>query len=187
MGDWWSIGIALLALVVSVVSFFWNWRYSESVFRRTQYPAVAWHQPIISKSENNTAISVTVCNHGPKEIDKIHLGAFLSYRFKREAWCKSYPIGKVPIGEELTIVVTENLEEDIEERFGGLYFDENWHYQGNPQNYRIIFWFEYQPLIADTPSLMRKTYYLLRPIVESRTIVSWEINPASWWSRWLSI
>ena len=40
----------------------------SSVFRRTKYPAVAWHQPMLSKRDKNTVVSVTVCNHGPTEL-----------------------------------------------------------------------------------------------------------------------
>ncbi|MFH1381542.1 MAG: hypothetical protein ABIH70_01465 [Chloroflexota bacterium] len=180
MSEQWSIWIALLAVLISAVSFFWNWRHSESVFRRTNYPAVAWHRPILSKLEENTAISVIVCNHGPSEIAAIWLGAFLSNKFKTEAWCQYNPTeDSVPIGEELKIIVTENLEEDIRERFNHLYFDKSWHHKGKPKNFKVIFWLSYQPLIADTPPIMRKNFYLLTPKVENNTVASWQIVPIS--------
>ena len=180
MSDWWPIGIALGAFVISVVSFVCNWRHSESVFRRAEYPAVAWHRPALSKLEKNTTMSVTVCNHGPREIAAVWLGAFLSSKFKTEAWCKSDPIKSVPIGEELEIVVTQNLEGDIKERFGDLFFDESWHFRGKSKNYKAIFWFSYQPIIAETSLLMRKGYYLLKPIVENSAIISWQVVPICW-------
>lgn len=179
MSEWWPIGIASLAILISVISFVWNWRHSESVFRRTNYPAVAWHTPILSKRDRNTVVSVTVCNHGPTEISAVWLGALLSSKFKTEGWRKTDPIMSVPIGEDLEITITNNLEEDIRERFSSLYFDESWHCEGKPHNYKIVFKFEYQPLIADTSPVRRKYYYLLRPIVEDGTITSWQIVPIS--------
>jgi hypothetical protein len=86
----------------------------------------------------------------------------------------------VPIDEELEIVITDSLEEDIKELFSGLCFDESWHCEGKPHSYKIVFKFEYQPLQADTSPVMRKNYYLLRPIVEDGTITSWQIVPISW-------
>jgi len=179
MSEWWSIGIASLAILISVISFIWNWRHSESIIRRTKYPALAWHQPILSKRGRNTAVSVTVCNHGPTEIAGVWLGAFLSSKFKTEAWRMTNPIMSAPINEELELIITDNLEEDIKELFSSLYFDESWHCEGKPHNYKIVFKFEYQPLIADTSPVMRKYYYLLRPIVEDGAITSWQTVPIS--------
>ena len=180
MSDWWSIGIASLAILISVISLVWNWRHSESLFRRTKYPAVAWHRPILSKREKNTAVSVTVCNHGPTKIADVWLGALLSSKFKTKACCKTNPITRVPIDEELEIIITDNLEEDIKERFSSLYFDESWHCEGKPRSYKAVFWFEYQPLMADTSPVMRRNYYLLRPLVKDGAITSWQIVPISW-------
>ncbi|MFC1949024.1 hypothetical protein ACFLW0_02495 [Chloroflexota bacterium] len=179
MNEWWTIGIAISALLLSAVSFFWNWRHSENVFRRAEYPAVAWHRPVLSKLENNTAISVTVCNHGPREVAAVWLGAFLSSKFKTEAWCKSDPIESVPIGEELKIIITKNLEEDVKERFNHIYFDKSWHCEDKPKSYKVIFWFSFQPLIAETSPVMRKSYYLLKPMVENSYITSWQIMSIS--------
>lgn len=180
MNEWWSIGIASLAILISIISFVWNWRHSESVFRRTKYPAVAWHQPILSKRDKNTVVSVTVCNHGPTKIADVWLGAFLSSKFKTEAWRRTNPITSVPIKEELEIIITDNLEEDIKELFSGLCFDESWRCEGKPHSYKIAVNFEYQPLIADTSPVVRKNYYLLRPIVKDGAITSWQIVPISW-------
>lgn len=180
MSEWWPIGIASLALLISVISFICNWRHSESVFRRTKYPALAWHRPILSKRGENTAVSVTVCNHGPTEIADVWLGAFLSSKFKTEAWVKTNPITSVPIDEELEIIITDNLEEDIKERFSGLYFDESWHCEGKPRSYKTVFRFECQPLIAETSPVIKKSCYILRPIVEDGAITSWQIVPISW-------
>jgi len=179
MSEWWTIGIAALALVISVISLIFNWRHSESIVRRTQYPAVAWHRPILSKGDKSTAVSATLCNHGPTEITAIWLGAFLSNRFRTKAWCKSESITTSPINEELKLVITDTLEEDITERFSGLYFDESWHCEGRPHSYKAVFQYEYQPLMADTSPIIRKNYYLLKPIVEDGIITSWEIIPIS--------
>ena len=181
MTEWWSIGIALLALLIGVFSFVWNWRHSESVFRRTKYPAVAWHQPILSKRDKNTTVLISVCNYGPTEIADVWLGAYLSSKFKTKAWLKTTdPIKSMPIGEELEILITDNLEKDIGERFSGLYFDESWHYEGKPHSYKIIFKFEFQPLIAYTSPVRTKIHFLLRPIVEDDTVTSWQIVRISW-------
>ena len=180
MSESWSIGIASLAILISVFSLVWNWRHSESLFRRTTYPAVAWHQPILSKRDNNTTISVTVCNHGPTEIADVWLRADLSNKLKRESWREINPIASVPIGEELDILITNNLEEDIKELFSGLYFDGSWHCEGRPHSYKTLFRFEFQPLIAYTSRVRTKAYYLLRPIVEDGTVTSWRIVPISW-------
>ena len=180
MSEWVSITIASLAIVISIISFIWNWRHSESILRRTKYPAVAWHQPILSRRGNNTVISVTVCNHGPTEIASLWLGGFLCSGFKAEAWAKTDPITSVPVGEELELIITDNLEEDIRERFSSLYFDEYWRCEGKPHNYRIVFRFEYQPLIADASPVVRKAYYSLTPILEDRAITHWHIEPIPW-------
>jgi len=180
MSEWLPIGLAALAILISVISFVWNWRHSESVFRRTSYPAVAWHQPILSKRDKNTTVSVTVCNHGPTEIADVWLGAYLSSKFRTEAWRQTNPIKSLPINKEVQITVTDNLEEDIRERFSGLCCDESWHYEGKPHSYRIAFRLEFQPLIAYTSPVRTKSYYLLRPIVEDGTIRFWHVVPISW-------
>lgn len=185
MSEWVSITIASLAIVISVISFVWNWRHSESVLRRTRYPAVAWHRPILSRRDNNTVISVTVCNHGPTEIADVWLGASLCSRFKTEAWGKTNPMMSVPIGEELELIITDSLEEDIRERFSSLHFDESWRCEGKLHNYKVGFRFEYQPLIADTSPVVRKAYYLLTPISEDGAITHWHIEPISWLRRLL--
>ena len=87
---------------------------------------------------------------------------------------------ELPIGEELEISVTKNLEEDIRELFKSLYFDKSWYYKGKPKHYRVVFWFQYQPLIAKAPSLTRKYYYLLEPILVNNAVTSWQIIPISW-------
>ena len=50
----WALIVAVLAIVISIASLLYNWRHSESLFRRTEYPAVAWHLPKVAK-EGNTA------------------------------------------------------------------------------------------------------------------------------------
>jgi len=86
----------------------------------------------------------------------------------------------VPIGEELEILITDNLEEDIKELFSGLYFDGSWHCEGKPHSYKTVFKFEFQPLIAYTSPVRTKIHYLLRPIVEDGTVTSWQIVHISW-------
>jgi len=85
----------------------------------------------------------------------------------------------VPIDEELEITITDTLEEDIKERFSGLYFDGIWHCEGKPHRYKTVFEFGFQPLVACTGPVMTKGYYSLRPIVEDGDINSWEIEPIS--------
>jgi len=180
MSEWLPIGIASLAIVISIVSFICNWRHSESVIRRSKYPAVAWHRPVLSKREMNTSVSVSICNHGPTEITAVWLGALLSSRLTTKGWCMTNPIMGVPSNEELSIAVTENLEEDIRDLFSDLGFDDGWHCEGKPHAYKIAFRLEYQPLIADASPLARKYHYLLRPDVEEGVITSWQIVPISW-------
>ena len=177
--------IAIIALVISVISFFWNLRHSESLFHRTAYPAVAWNLPKLSTEGHNTAITVSICNYGPKDITSIFMSAFLCRGFKSEAWCKSNRINELPLREELIFPITGELEGDIKERFGSLFYDDGWRYKGRPNRYKIIFRLEYLPLIANTPHLTRKAYYLIKPITQNRTIKSWELRPIREWLGWL--
>ena len=88
---------------------------------------------------------------------------------------------KIPIGEDLTFHITKELEQDINERFGGLVYENGWQYKGRPKRYKIIFRLEYLPFIADTPHFVRKAYYLIKPVIENSTIKSWELKPLSAW------
>ena len=45
----WGIYIAFGALIVSIASAVWNYRHSESLFHRREYPAVLWHKPEASR------------------------------------------------------------------------------------------------------------------------------------------
>jgi len=173
----WGLPLAIGAIVISIISLVWNWRHSESLFRRTAYAAVTWHLPKISKEEHNTVITTGICNYGPKNIISIFLSAFLCRGFKSQAWCKSNRINKISIGEELTFHITGEFEKDVSERFGGLFYDNGWRYKGRAKRYKIIFRLEYLPLIADTPHLVRKGYYLIKPVIENSIIKSWEIKP----------
>ena len=99
------------------------------------------------------------------------MSALLSRGLKDQAWCKSNVIDELPIGEPLNIVLTEELEKDINERFGGLLYDNGrWHFCDRPQNYKIVIKLRYQPLIADANPVNRKTYCLLRPVLEKDAI-----------------
>ncbi len=181
----WGLTIAIVAIVISVISLVGNWRHSESLFRRTEYPAVAWHTPKVSKAGHNTAITTSIYNYGSKDITSIFIGAFLCRGFKSEAWCKSEPINEIPIREELTFSITGELEKDISERFGGLFYCDGWQFKGRPRRYKIIFRLEYLPLIAETPHFVRKEYYLVKPVIENSTIKSWELRRIPKWEGWL--
>jgi hypothetical protein len=181
----WRLYVAFLAIAISIVSLIWNWRHSESLFHRTAYPAVAWWRPELSRVKHNTVIKTSICNHGPKDIISISIVAFLCRGFKVAPWCKSEPIKKVPIGEDLTFNITEELEKDINERFGGLSYREGWQFDRKARRYKIIFRLEYQPLIADTSPLIRKAYYFLKPMIENHVIKSWELKPIPTWQGWL--
>jgi len=180
----WTLIAAISAIVISIVSLIWNWRHSESLFRRTEYPAVTWYIPKVSKEGNNTAITTSICNYGLKGITSIFFGAYICRGFKSEAWCKS-EINEIPIGEELVFHITKELEKDIAERFGGLLFDNGWKYKDRPTQYKIIFRLEYLPLIADIPYHVRKAYYLLKPVVQDGLITNWKLEPISTWRGWL--
>jgi len=180
----WTLIIAILAIVISIIALFWNWVHSESLFRRTEYPAVVWYLPKISKEGNNTAISTSVRNYGPKDITSIFFGAYICRGFKSEAWCRSNQINEIPIGEELTFHITKELESDISERFGKLVLDNSWKYKGKSKQYKIIFRLEYLPLISDTPYYARKAYYLLKPVVQNCTISNWKLKQIPTWQGW---
>jgi hypothetical protein len=184
----WDIGIwiAVAALILSVVSLLWNWHHSETLFRRQEYPPVAWHLPKISKRDDRTTITTSVCNHGPKNIGDIFVNALLCSRFRVKAWCKSNVIDALPIAEPLELVLTEELEKDISERFSELCYDSGrWCFTGKPHSYKIVIDLRYQPLIADTNSVTRKMYCLLKPIVEKGTIYGWELEWIPNWKGWL--
>jgi hypothetical protein len=181
----WALIVAAVAIVISVSSLICNWRHSESLFRRTEYPAVAWYLPKVSKEGNNTFITTSIRNYGSKDITSIFIGAFLCRGFKVKAWCKSNQINEIPVGEELTFQITKELEKDIAERFGELVFDNRWKYKGRPKNYKVIFRLEYLPLIADTTYYARKAYYLLKPIIQNGIITTWELEQKSNWQGWL--
>lgn len=181
----WALIIASVAIAISIISLIWNWRHSESLFRRTEYPPVAWYLPKVSKEGNDTAITTSICNYGPRAITSVFLVAFLCRGFKSRAWCKSNRINEVPIGEELIFHITGELEKDISERFGGLVYDNGWRYKGRPKRYEIILGLEYLPIIADTPYYVRKAYYLLKPAIQNSTIKSWELKPIPIGQGWL--
>lgn len=181
----WGLAVAIAALLISIISLLWNWRHSESLFRRTEYPAIAWYRPKVSKAGHNTVITTSICNYGTKNIRSIFFGAFLCTGFKSEAWCRSEPINEIPIHEELTFHITGELEKDVNERFGGLFYRDGWYFKGRTRRYKIIFRLEYQALIADTLPIVRKAYYLIKPVVENSKIKTWELRPIPEWQGWL--
>lgn len=181
MNEWLPIGLASLAIVISIITSLWNRRHSESILRRTSYPAVAWHIPTVSRLGESTTLSVTVCNHGPVEIGDVWFDASLSSGLRTAAWwCLTSRVKSVPTKEELQITITESLEQDIDEWFSSLYIDENWHFKGRPRSYKAVLRFEYQPLLAETSPVTRKSCYKLRPVVEDGAITSWQIVPVYW-------
>jgi hypothetical protein len=181
----WKLIAPISAIIISIISLLWNWHHSESLFRRTEYPAVAWYLPRISKEGNNTAIATDVRNYGPKGITSISLGAYLCRSFKVKAWCKSEQIDEIPIGEKLVFHVTEELEKDITERFGEPLYDNFWKYKIRIKRFKIIFRIEYLPLIADTQYYARKAYYLVQPVVQNGIIASWGLKPIPTWLGWV--
>jgi len=176
----WGIYVALGALVVSIASAVWNYRHSESLFHRREYPAVLWHKPVASKRGPDTVLTTSICNEGPREITSIFLGLFLSRGFKKEAWCRSECL-EIRMGEPLDFVITRELEQDIEERFGGLFYEDGWQFEGNPRRYKAIAILEYLPLISGVEPFRRKEYYLLTPLMESGKIKSWEPKRIPTW------
>jgi len=186
----WDIGIwiAIAAFTLSLVSFLWNWNHSENLFRRQEYPPVAWHFPKITKRDDKTIITTFVCNHGPRNIGDIFVSALLCSGFRAEAWCKSNVIDTLPIAEPLELILTEELEKDISERFGGLcYCSSRWRSIDKPRSYKIVISLRYQPLIANVNHVTRKMYCLLAPIIEDDTICNWKLewipNWKGWWPR----
>lgn len=180
----WTLSVAIAAIVISIASLLWNWRHSESLFRRTEYPAVAWYLPIVLKEGNNTVITTSIRNYGSKDITSIFFGAYICRGFKKEAWCKSNQINEIPIGEELVFHITKELEKDIAERFGELSYNNGWRYKGRPKRYKIIFRLVYLPLIADTTYYARKAYYLVKPAIQDGIITTWEFKDIPTWQGW---
>lgn len=183
--NWAPILIASIALLVSIISLVINWRHSESLFRRREYPAVAWRMPKLTREDNNTAIVTSVCNKGPRDVASIFLGVFLCRGLSVKAWCKSESIEGIPIGEELDFIITKELEKDINDRFPDLFYDGAWRFKRKPKRYKVNCRLEYLPHIADTPYYTRKTYYLLTPVTEGNLVVSWELRSVPEWQGWL--
>lgn len=181
MSDWgWGIYIAAIAIVISLISAVWNYRHSESLFRRQEYPAVLWHKPEVSKKGDATVLTTYICNKGTRGITSVFLGLFLCRGFKKEAWCKSQEL-EISIDEPLTFVITQELEADIRERFGGLFHNDGWRFNGKPKRYKAIVRLEYLPLIAGVKHLVRKGYYLIAPVMENSKIKSWELKQIPNW------
>lgn len=180
----WAIWVAIVALGVSIVSFIVNWWHSESVFHRSEYPAVAWHIPKIKKLGKyrvNTEITMSICNSGPKDISHIFISALIWRGFRERAWCKSEVIEKIPIGEPLIVTLTKEFEKDIQERFGGLVYNNGWKYKGKLCTYKMIINLKYQPAIADTNPVTRRIYCLIKPIIENGIVRSWILE---WIPKW---
>ncbi len=186
--NWASILIASIALVVSIISLFVNWRHSESLFRRREYPAVVWRMPRLTREENNTTVVTSVCNKGPRDVACFFLGAFICRGLSVRAWCRSDSIEGTPIGEELEFIVTKELEKDISERFPELFYDgTSWRFKHKPKRYKVIFRLEYLPNIADTSCYIRKAYYFLTPVMQENMVVSWDLRPIPEWKGWLPL
>jgi len=181
MADWdLGICIAAVALIISIISAFWNYRHSESLFHRQEYPAVEWHKPEALKKGDATALTTYICNKGPREITSVFLGLFLCRGFKKKAWGKSQEL-EIPMGEKLEFVITEELEEDIRERFGGLFHNDGWRFNGKPRRYKVIVRFEFLPLIAGVKHVVTKDYYLITPVMENSKIKSWQLKEIPNW------
>ena len=178
----WDLGtyIAILAVVLSVVFAVLNHRHSESLFHRQEYPPVLWYKPETSKKGVNTALATSIRNEGPREITSIFLGLFLCRGFRKEAWCKSECL-EIKIGEPLDFIITQELEQDIKERFGGLCYKDGWQFDGNPRRYKAIAILKYLPLISGVQPFGRKEYYFLTPLVEGGKIKSWDLKRIPNW------
>jgi len=180
-----SVWIAITALILSLVSFLWNRRHSESLFQRQEYPAVAWHLPKTSKKDAQTIVTTSICNHGPRNISDIFLSALLYRGLRHKYWCWSKR-DESPIGEPLNFVLTEELEKDINERFGGLLYDNGrWCFDDRPHNYKMVINLRYQPLIAHTNPVKSRIYCLLRPVVGNDAIYDWKLEWMPNWKGWL--
>ena len=182
---WVPVLLSCLALLLGAISFVWNWRHSESLFRRHEYPAVAWRSPEVSREGDSTVVKTSIWNNGPRDIGSIYLTAFLRRGLLSRAWCKSERIERIPEKEVLDFIVTKELEEDICDRFGGLIYDNGWRFKEGPRQYQIAFCLEYLPFIADVPYFTRRAYYLLTPIITDGAITSWELAALSRWWGWL--
>ena len=169
--------IAFIALGISIFSVIFSWRHGENVFRRSYYPPVAWHIPKLNKTGDNTIVTTDIYNHSSAEILNIFIGGLIKHRFKEEAWCKiENTIDKVPPNETLTVTLTEELEKDIEERFHNLFYDNGWKFKGKLRKYKVLLNLSYQPIVAETGLVYRKTCLLLKPIIVNNIINSWQLD-----------
>jgi hypothetical protein len=171
-----AIIIAGVAIAISIFSIIFSWRHSESVFRRTRYPAVAWRLPQARKTGHNTTLTTDIYNHGSGKIIQVFFAAYMKRGIKREPWCRMDAVDELPPNETLTITVTEELEKDIAERFHNIFYDDGWGFKGKVSNYKLLFKLTYQPTVADTEPVSRKTCVLLEPIVADNIIDSWQLR-----------
>lgn len=185
MTNWTSITIACAAVLISIVALIVNWRHSENLFRRKEYPAVAWYLPKVSKVGINTVLTMSICNNGPRDIGSIYLSAFICRGCTVRAWCKSERIERISIGEELVFTLTKEFETDIKERFSEIMYENAWRFRGRPRRYKIIFKIEYLPFIADAKHYIGREYYLLKPILGRGELESWELIQIPNWKGWL--
>jgi len=175
----WSLIVAGVAAAIAVMSLIWNWRHSESLFRRAEYPAVAWYLPKIEKHNDTTAIKTSIRNFGEKEITSIFLGAYLCKGLNSKPWLKSSCINDLPIREELLFTLTEQFENDVQESFGGLFYENGWQFKGRVSRYMLTLRLEYLPILAESSYLKRTGYYLIEPVLQNKVIKTWEIRQVS--------
>lgn len=179
-GDW----VAISALVFSVTLALLNWAHSEKLFRRRHYPAIAWHCPEASAGERGTRVTSKIVNLGPRDILSVSFACFLTRGLKREAWCQAL-VDQVSANEDCVFNLTDTLEDDIKERFGGLYDEHGWRFRGKPKCLRVALKLSYVPALAEADRVTRKMYCRLVPLVKEETVREWHFHLHSLWRRLL--
>ena len=113
------------------------------------------------------------------------LTAFICKHFSKVPWCKSEEQESFPLNEPWELTLTESLEEDLKERFADIEYRDGWYFKTKDRQYKIIVCVRYQPYIADTNFHYRKIYCLIKPVIKSGKIETWELTWISNWLGWL--
>jgi hypothetical protein len=172
-----SIVIAIIALVISIFSLILNWKHSELLFRRKEYPVVPIYVPKVSKIGDNTRISTTITNLGPRDIGFVYFTAYICKYFMKKPWCKNEEMENFKINEPYELILTDSFEDDLNERFSNLEFNDGWYFKKRKiKRYKLVFCIRYQPYIADTNFHYRKLNCLIKPVINADKIDAWELT-----------
>jgi hypothetical protein len=172
--------IAAIALGIGILSGLANWLRTSYLFKQREYPAVAWYTLACKPSPTGTTVTTKIVNKGPRDALDVSFAAYLCQGRRVEAWCQ-YSHDSIP-SEGLDLVLTQELEEDLLERFGGLKCEKGWEFSGNPRSFKAKIELSYIPALHDAIHLRRIGYFELAPEVEGTRIVNWKVKSRSSWT-----